>query len=157
MPTVTHYGSSSNLALLIAGLSDSVSSNQSDYAMTLADNWINSNLTPGQASITTPPTLVGAAADMKAMHYILSMLYGTSDTESPMSAFYKNEAEQFLASYDSMYPGDENYDTMHPYSNSQSPTQLFTKRNIRSTYDYNVYDYVPDNIWTTEAKHATES
>ena len=153
--TPSHYGSSSNLSILIGGLSNSVSANLQEYALEFADNWIDSNVTGLVKS--SPHVLVQGSAELKAMAFILTMLndIGTGDLSATVKK-YEEESEQFLAAYDSMFGGDENYDTMHPYASSQSPTAGFMRRKIRTTYDYNVYDYVDDSLWATEEGHATE-
>lgn len=101
---MTHYGTSSNVTLLLKTMEDDISAGLLEYAMTVSDGWIDTfDLQDKSLSI------VGTAAELYAASFILGVLYDTSEQLSPQAKKYEEDAEKLLSSLFS------------PYSSSHTP------------------------------------
>lgn len=140
------YGSSTDLGYLITPIANDVSANLKAYALEVSTTWVNSKL---PAPITgTVPDLVEKAATYYAYVFLLKNLYDTTGEESPMMDWYEKQANDLLAAYVEQTATEES--TMHPYSGSLSPTNVFMQRNKRTVEDDTDYDDVNDVEWPSE-------
>lgn len=138
---MANYGSSTNLGYIIASIDDSVSANLKAYALTGADNWINSKITG--LSTTSPPTLIAQAAEYYAAVLIYRALYDVSIEETPTVVWWEETANNLLNSYIAQNPsaGEE----ASPYSRSSTPTKAYMERNPRTEEpEIDDHDYVSD-------------
>ena len=140
------YGNSTDLGYLKTAISDSVSSNLTSYALEIADTWVNSKVTG--VSTTSVPDLVEKAATYYAYSFILRNLYDTSLDDTPMAKKFEEMAEDLLEAYIGQNLNEDS--DMHPYSSNLSPTNVFTQRNKRTSYDDTDYDNVDDTEWESE-------
>lgn len=138
------YGNSTDLGLLINSISDSVSTNLKNFALEVADSWVNRQV--GVISGTTPD-LVEKAATYYAYVMILRNLYDTDVEDSAMVQWYESEAKEFLEAYMAQ---NETSDYLSPYSARNTPSKRYTKRNLRTDYDYNDYDDVDRSEWDSD-------
>lgn len=140
------YGNSTDLGYLITPIANDVSANLKSYALEVSTTWVNSKL---PAPITgTVPDLVEKAATYYAYVFLLKNLYDTTGDESPMMDWYEKQANDLLAAYVEQTVTEES--TMHPYSGNLTPTNVFTQRNKRTTYDNTDYENVEEPQWESE-------
>jgi hypothetical protein len=140
------YGNSTDLGYLLTPLTSDVSSNLKSYALEVSTTWVNSKL---PAPITgTVPDLVEKAATYYAYVFLLKNLYDTTGEESPMMDWYEKQANDLLGSYVEANATEES--TMHPYSGTLTPTNVFTQRVKRTVEDDTDYDNVDDVEWPSE-------
>ena len=143
---MTDYGNSTDLGYLINSVSNDVSANLKSFALEVSTTWVNSKL---PAPITgTVPDLVEKAATYYAYVFILKNLYDTTGEEDPMMDWFEKQANDLLAAYVEQNVTEES--TMHPYSGSLSPSNVFTQRNKRTVDDDTDYDDVNDVDWPSE-------
>jgi hypothetical protein len=139
------YGSSIDLGVLITSIADSVSVGLKSLGLEVADTWVNSKV----SSIPpTVPDLVEKAATYYAYVFILKNLYDTTGEEDPMMDWYEQQAKDLLGAYVEQTATEES--TMHPYSGNLTPTNVFTQRNKRTSYDNTDYDNVREPQWESE-------
>ena len=140
------YGNSTDLGYLINSIANDVSASLKSFALEVSTTWVNSKL---PAPITgTVPDLVEKAATYYAYVFILKNLYDTTGEEDPMMDWFEKQANDLLAAYVEQSATEES--TMHPYSGSLSPTNVFTQRNKRTVEDDTDYDNVNDVEWPSE-------
>ena len=140
------YGDEDKLDTLITALSEDISDDLKTLALEVSDTWVNSKL---PSPITgTIPDLVEKAATYYAYVFLLKNLYDTTGDSSPMMDWYEKQANDLLAAYVEQTATEES--TMHPYSGSLSPTNVFTQRNKRTVEDDTDYDNVNDVEWPSE-------
>ncbi len=140
------YGDSTDLGTLCTAIADSVSSTLKSYALEVADTWVNSKIEG--VSTTSVPDLVQKAATYYAYAFILRNLYDTSDSEANGIIWYEEQAQDLIEAYVAQSANEES--EVHPYSSNLSPTNVFTKRNIRTIEDDLDYDDIDDNEWPME-------
>lgn len=140
------YGDSTDLGTLCTAIADSVSSTLKSYALEVADTWVNSKIEG--VSTTSVPDLVQKAATYYAYAFILRNLYDTSDSEANGIIWYEDQAQDLIEAYVAQSANEES--EVHPYSSNLSPTNVFTKRNIRTIEDDLDYDDIDDNEWPME-------
>lgn len=143
---MANYGSSTNLGYIIASIDDSVSANLKAYALTGADNWVNSHISG--LSTASPPTLIAQAAEYYAAVLIYRSIYDTSIEDSPTVIWWEKTAEDLLNAYIALTPSVS--EETSPYSRSSTPTKQYMVRNVR-TEDEEIEDkdYVSDE-WEPE-------
>jgi hypothetical protein len=140
------YGNSTDLGYLITSIADSVSANLKSYALEVATTWVNSKVTG--VSTSSIPDLVEKAATYYAYSFILHNLYDTSLDDTAMAKKFEVMAEDLLEAYIGQNMNEDS--DMHPYSSNLSPTNTFTQRNKRTSYDDTDYDNVDDTEWESE-------
>lgn len=143
---MTDYGSSTDLGYLLTPLTNDVSSNLKSYGLEVATTWVNSKL-PAPISGTVPD-LVEKAATYYAYVFILKNLFDTMGTEDPMMDWYEKQANDLLAAYVEQNATEDS--TMHPYSGSLTPTNVFMGRKKKTVYDDTDYDNVEEPQWESE-------
>ena len=140
------YGDSTDLGTLCTAIADSVSSTLKSYALEVADTWVNSKIEG--VSTTSVPDLVQKAATYYAYAFILRNLYDTSESEANGIIWYEEQAQDLIEAYVAQSANEDS--EVHPYSSNLSPTNVFTKRNIRTIEDDLDYDDIDDNEWPME-------
>lgn len=140
------YVSTTELVKHYAALSADVSSNLQGLAVSVADAWVNSKVEG--LSQTVIPAAVQMAATLYAYSFILRNLYDTSIEDSDSAIWYEELAESILGSYIAQNANEDS--EMHPYSGNLTPTNVFTQRNKRTTYDNTDYDNVEEPQWESE-------
>jgi hypothetical protein len=120
---VDNYADSTNLGYLYASITDSVSSNLSTYALTVADNYILSKIEG--ISKTNPPASIQMAAEFKAMAFILRSLTDVDEGDMPTADYYEREADKLIGSYAAQNATEES--EIHPYSSSKTPNSTYLK------------------------------
>lgn len=140
------YGDSTDLGTMCTAISDSVSNTLKSLSLEVADTWVNSKVTG--VSTTSVPDLVQKAATYYAYAFILRNLYDTSDSEANGILWYEDQAMDLLEAYIGQSANEDS--EAHPYSSSLTPTNIYTKRNLRSIEDDLDYENVDDNEWTED-------
>ena len=140
------YANSTDLGYLITAIANDVSSNLKAFAIEVSTTWVNSKI---PAPLTgTIPDLVEKAATYYAYVFILKNLYDKTGEEDPMMDWFEKQANDLLGAYIEQTATEDS--TMHPYSGSLSPTNVFTQRNKRTVEDDTDYDNVNDVEWPSE-------
>lgn len=140
------YGNATDLSVLVESVTDSVSANRKAYALEIADTWVNSKL---PAAITgTVPDLIEKAATLYAYVFIMRTLDDTAEVEAAAWPIYQKQAEDFIGIYVEQNATEES--TVHPYSGSLTPTNVFTQRVKKTVRDDTNYDDVDDTRWDSE-------
>lgn len=140
------YGNSTDLTLLCTSIADSVSSSLKSFGLEIADTWVNSKVEG--VSSSPVPDLVEKAATYYAYAFILRNLYDTTDGDAIGLQWFEDTAEKLLESYVAQNATEES--EIHPYSGSLSPTNVWTKRDIRTIEDNLDYENQDDNVWEEE-------
>lgn len=140
------YVSTTELAKHYAAISNDVSSNLQGLAVSVGDAWINSKVEG--ISTTSVPSAVQMAATLYAYSFILRNLYDTELEDSDSAIWYEELAENILGSYIAQNTNEES--EIHPYSGNLTPTNVFTQRNKRTSYDNTDYDNVEEPQWDSE-------
>lgn len=140
------YVNATNLGYIIASINDSISANLKSYAISAADNWVNSKVT-GIPSST--PALIQQAAEYYAAAILLRILYDTDVEGSASAEWYEKTAEDILSQWISQNSSStEDYES--PYSSNLTPTRLYTKRNLQTVEDDDETDNIDDTRWDRE-------
>lgn len=143
---MANYGDEDTLEVLINSVADDVSAELLALSLEAADAWVLSK--SESISMTSVPVLVEKAATYYAYSFILRNLYDTNGEDSQTAIKFESMAIELLGAYIEQNSTEDS--TIHPYSGSLTPTNVFTQRNKRTSYDNTDYDNVEEPQWESE-------
>lgn len=141
------YADINHVRLILNSMIESISDEQLDYAVQIADGWID-----GQISCIDPenntPDLIQQASELYASSFLLRLLYDTDSSEAQSAVWYENTAKNLVDRFVGQNPTCKNYEC--PYTYNLTPKRTFMKRNLRTVYDTDIINGINENEWKTE-------